>query len=134
MLRYSLEHIWVHETGDALVLGVSDYAVRMLGDVVFADLAQPGETVQTGGDFGLLESAKVASDLISPYTGVVQHVNTKALADLRMINRVPERDGWLIGLVPQRGAPVAQLLSAADYAAYTATLQQPEDDAGGADV
>ena len=79
-LKYSKSHEWVKEEDARCVIGISDFAQDALGDVVFVNLPEEGDTVTAGGAFGDVESVKTVSDLISPVTGRVAEVNT-LLAD-----------------------------------------------------
>ena len=74
-LRYTSEHLWVREDGDDVITGVTDFAQDQLGDVVYVEMPDVGETVRAGKPFGLVESAKAVSDLLAPVSGEVVRRN-----------------------------------------------------------
>ena len=111
-LQYSKSHEWVMTDGDVAVVGISDFAQDALGDVVFVNLPQEGDTVTAGEPFGDVESVKAVSDLISPLSGTVCAVNEELLDAPEMLNSDPY-GAWIIKVENVSGSE--ELLSASDY-------------------
>lgn len=113
--RYAKSHEWAKQDGDVVVVGISDHAQQELGDITFVELPAAGATVGAGGECGVVESVKAASDLYAPVGGEVVEVNT-ALEDApELINGEPYEGGWILKLKPSDPAELDALLSAADY-------------------
>ncbi|PRY65671.1 glycine cleavage system H protein [Vreelandella songnenensis] len=96
-LRYAKSHEWVLDHQDGTVsVGITDHAQEALGDVVFVELPEVGQTLTQGEEFGVIESVKAASDLYSPVTGEVIEVN-EALEDApETVNEAPYEGGWIM--------------------------------------
>ena len=121
-LKYTAEHEWVRVDGDTAVVGITDYAQRELGDVVFVELPAPGATVTQGETFGVVESVKAASDLYSPVGGEVLEANG-ALADTPdLVNKAPFGDGWMLKVRLADSADLDRLMDAAAYDSFVETL------------
>jgi len=120
-LLYGSEHLWIRREEDQglVTLGITDYAQDQLGEIVYVDLPQPGDTVAAGDEMGALESAKSVSDLISPVDGEVVEVNQALLDDPSPINHDPYGAGWMVRVRLEDGLPQG-LLSAAEYEALVA--------------
>lgn len=112
-LRYLETHEWVGEENGEAIVGISDYAQHSLGDIVYIDLPQVGDTFGPEEIFGVIESVKASSDLYTPVGGEVVAVNTALVDDQEPINKDPYGQGWLIRLKPS-GAE-GKLLDAAAY-------------------
>lgn len=112
--RYSKTHEWITVDGKTATVGISDFAQAQLGDVVFLDLPKPGRKVSKGETFGVIESVKAASDLYSPVTGTVAHVNENLTAHPELVNSDPYGEGWLLK-VDLAGAPPSDLMDEAEY-------------------
>ncbi len=95
-LRYAEDHEWTKQQGDTVVVGISDYAQDQLGDIVFVELPQVGDTFAKGDEFGTVESVKAVSELYMPIGGEVVAVNA-ALEDApELVNNEPYTGGWMI--------------------------------------
>jgi glycine cleavage system H protein len=118
-LRYSKEHEWLSDAQDGVsTVGITEHAANALGDVVFVQLPEVGDTVTAGDTCGELESTKSVSDLYSPVTGEVTEVNEDVASDPSLVNSEPFEGGWLFKVrVTQEPA---DLLSAAEYDAHIA--------------
>lgn len=118
-LRYSKEHEWLSpaEEGVATV-GITEHAANALGDVVYVQLPEVGDTVTAGESCGELESTKSVSDLYSPVTGEITEVNEDVVNDPSLVNSAPFEGGWLFK-VRVTDEP-ADLLSAAEYDGFIA--------------
>ncbi|POX37595.1 glycine cleavage system protein H [Streptomyces sp. Ru73] len=115
-LSYSKDHEWLRPAGNRATIGITDYAQRQLGDIVYVELPKRGETFEAGEPIGSLESVKAVSEIYLPVAGTVVEVNA-ALADSPDdINSDPYGDGWL--LVLQVSGNTDALLSAAEYEDY----------------
>ncbi|GLZ29931.1 glycine cleavage system H protein [Lentzea sp. NBRC 105346] len=118
-LLYTPEHEWVDwtpGTQDPLTCGITSYAADSLGDIVFVQLPEVGDHVESGKVCGELESTKSVSDLFSPVSGTVIAVNDAAVADPGLINSDPYGEGWLFRVEVERAEG---LLTAAKYAELT---------------
>ena len=114
-LQYSKSHEWVMTDGDVAVVGISDFAQDALGDVVFINLPQEGDSVTAGESFSDVESVKAVSDLISPLSGTVCAVNEELLDAPEMLNSDPY-GAWIIKVENVSGSE--ELLSASDYETF----------------
>jgi len=112
-LRYSAEHEWITDESPATV-GISEVAADALGEIVYVDLPEVGQTIEAGAVIGEVESTKSVSELYSPVTGEVVEVNSGAVDDPAVINSDPYGAGWLIKVAVTSEGP---LLSAEQYAA-----------------
>ena len=121
-LKYTAEHEWVHTTGTALRVGITDYAQEALGDIVFVTLPALGTEVTAGESFGEVESTKSVSDIYAPFTGTVTAVNDALDANPELVNSDPYGEGWMVEITPAAGVDAALDAAALlDAAAYTAT-------------
>ena len=116
-LKYSKSHEWIKMEDDVAVIGISDYAQDALGDVVFVNLPEEGDSVTAGEPFGDVESVKAVSDLISPVTGSVCAVNEELLDAPELLNEDPYA-AWIIKVEAIEGEE--ELLDAAAYEAHCA--------------
>lgn len=118
-LRYTEAHEWVREQGDGVVrVGITDHAQSQLGDVVFVQLPDVGDTVTAGAPLGEVESTKSVSEIYSPLSGEVVAVNERLADTPELVNTGPYGDGWMLELRVADGEQPA-LLDAAAYAAHT---------------
>ncbi len=117
-ILYTKEHEWIRFEGDTAVVGITDYALEQLGDVVFLELPEIGKTFKGGDSFGTVESTKTVSDLYCPVTGKVISANTPLCEDLESLTKDPYGQGWLIKLSGAQKS--ADLLSRDQYQAYIA--------------
>lgn len=117
-LKYSKSHEWIKMEGDVAVIGISDFAQDALGDVVFINLPEEGDSVAAGEAFGDVESVKAVSDLISPVSGAVCAVNEELLDAPELLNEDPY-GAWIIKV--ENVSETEELLDAAAYEAFCAT-------------
>jgi len=95
-VNYSTDHEWVKLSGDTAKIGISDYAQDQLGDIVFVELPDVGDSFGQGDEFGTLESVKAVSELYMPVGGEVTAIN-EALEDApELVNNDPYGEGWMI--------------------------------------
>ena len=117
---YSREHEWVINNGDGTVIvGITDYAQEMLTDIVFVDLPTVGDKVSADGIFGVVESAKAASDLYVPVSGTVIEINEALLDTPEIINKKPY-DAWMIKVEMSEPVESVELLDAQAYQEFCA--------------
>ncbi|AJF66054.1 glycine cleavage system protein GcvH [Streptomyces vietnamensis] len=115
-LKYSKDHEWVEVAGDRRVrVGITDFAQRQLGDIVFVDVPEVGRDVTAGEVFGTLESVKSVSELYAPVSGRVTAKNPELDSDPDLINSDPYGDGWIIEIETSGTGVPAGLLDAAQY-------------------
>jgi glycine cleavage system H protein len=115
-LKYTKDHEWIRADGADFTVGITDFAQRQLGDVVFVDLPEPGRTVKQGEAFGTIESVKAVSELFSPITGEVIATNPHLATHPEAVNSAPH-DTWMIRLKPANPAEMEGLLDASAYGA-----------------
>lgn len=114
-LKYTKDHEWVRIEGDNARVGITDYAQKQLGDVVYLELPDVGRTFNAGDVFGTIESVKAVSELYSPVTGEVVDVNSGIAQRPESVNTAPH-DTWMIVIKVTNPADMDGLL---DSAAYT---------------
>ncbi|MER7539863.1 glycine cleavage system protein GcvH [Streptomyces sp. NPDC097704] len=120
-LKYTKDHEWVERTGDKRVrVGVTDFAQKQLGDIVFVDVPSVGRDVEAGEPFGMVESVKSVSDLFAPVSGRVTSQNPDLESDPENVNTDPYGDGWIVEIeITGTGTGALDgLLDAAQYEAY----------------
>ena len=116
-LKYTKDHEWLKMEGDIAVVGISDFAQDALGDVVFINLPEVGDTITAGESFGDVESVKAVSDVNSPVTGVVVEVNEDLADSPENLNSDPY-GSWIIKV--EKITATEDLLDAAAYEAFCA--------------
>lgn len=113
-LKYSDEHVWVDDSVNPAIIGITEYAANQLGDLVFVELPEMEDRVEAGDEVVELESAKAVEPLVIPVSGVVKYVNQAAADDPGIINNDPYGEGWIIKVALDDDEP--GLLSAQQYA------------------
>jgi glycine cleavage system H protein len=116
-LYYSEEHEWVRIDDDVATIGITDYAQEQLGDIVYVDLPQVGEMVESGAVIGELESTKSVSDVFSPLSGEIMARNEALDGGAEVINSDPYGEGWLIKVRPSDEDATESLLTPEAYGA-----------------
>jgi glycine cleavage system H protein len=120
-LKYASSHEWVRLEADGTVtVGITDHAQEALGDVVFVELPQEGDTLAAGAEAGVVESVKAASDIYAPVGGEVIAVNAALEEEPETVNSDPYDAGWFYKLRPSDTAELDKLLSASDYEQHCA--------------
>jgi glycine cleavage system H protein len=114
-LRYTETHEWVRVGDDVAVVGLTDHAQSELGDIVYLELPPAGTDVSAGGEFGVVESVKAASDLYAPLSGKVVGVNDAATGDPALVNRDCYGEGWLVKVELKDASELENLKTAAEY-------------------
>jgi glycine cleavage system H protein len=116
-LKYTKDHEWVRINGDEATIGITDFAQRELGDIVYVDVNTIGETVEKEAIFGTVEAVKTVSDLFMPLSGEVLEMNTDIDAAPESVNNDPYGKGWMIKIKISNAAEIDTLLNVDDYKA-----------------
>ncbi len=120
-LYYSEEHEWVRLEDEIVIIGITDYAQEALGDIVYVQLPDAGESIEAGTVIGELESTKSVSDVFSPISGEIIARNDSLDGGPEVINSDPYGEGWLIKVRPSEEDPTAALMSAEAYTGLTSS-------------
>jgi len=115
-LRYTKEHEWVRLDGDVATIGITDYAQKELGDIVYVEVETEGDTLEENEVFGSVEAVKTVSDLFMPVAGEVVEVNEDLESDPELVNSNPYENGWMIKVKVTDVAQVEGLMTAQQYA------------------
>ena len=121
-LRYTKDHEWVRLDGEIAVVGISDYAQKQLGDVVYVELPAVGRSFAQGAEACTVESVKAASDVFAPVSGDVIEANSAVNDDPSLVNTDPLGKGWFIKLRVKDKGEFAKLMDEAAYAKYVEGL------------
>ncbi len=127
-LKYTETHEWVRIEGDTATIGITDYAVSQLSDLVHIELPEVGEHVEQDAPFGEIESVKTVSDLVSPLSGKVLSINEEVVSDVAILSRDPYEEGWLIKMRIEDATEVQTLLSFADYEEFVESEEEGEEE------
>ena len=122
MLKFSKDHEWVSVEGDIATIGITDFAQKALGDVVFIELPEVGKTLAAHADAAVVESVKAASDVYAPVSGTIVESNAALMADSTLVNTAPHTSGWFFKLKLSDPAELDQLMDQAAYDAFLQTL------------
>lgn len=117
-LRYTKDHEWVRLEGDRARVGITDYAQKQLGDIVFVELPPVGKAVRQGERVASVESVKAVGDVIAPLSGEVVEVNPALTASPDLVNKDPLGAGWLFAIRMTSPGEVEALLDATAYQAF----------------
>ena len=117
-LKYTKDHEWVKIDGATAKVGITDYAQKALGDVVYLELPEVGRTLKKGEVFGTIESVKAVSEVYSPITGEVVEVNTELKDHPELVNQEPYGKGWILKIRIADPKERAGLMDAAAYSGY----------------
>ena len=119
-LKYTKSDEWIRVNDDgSILMGITDYAQSQLGDMVFAEMQEAGQTIDADGECGVIESVKAASEVYMPVAGEIIEANSGIEASPETINADPYGDGWLIKIKPSDASSLEALM---DSAAYEAKL------------
>jgi len=114
-LMYTKDHEWTKADGDVVTIGITDYAQGELGDVVYVELPESGESVEKDESFGTIEAVKAVADLFCPLSGEITEINEELENDPEIINKDPYGEGWMVKIKLSDTAQLDELMSAADY-------------------
>ena len=114
-LKYTKDHEWLRIDGDAGYVGITDFAQKELGDIVFVEIETQGQSLAREEAFGTIEAVKTVSDLYMPVSGKVLEVNDQLENSPEVINQDPYEKGWMIKLEIENKEEVEQMLNASAY-------------------
>jgi glycine cleavage system H protein len=116
-LRYTKDHEWIKLEGNTATIGITDFAQRELGDIVYVEVETVGKALDSGAVFGTVEAVKTVSDLFLPVSGTITELNPVLAGKPELVNNDPYGEGWMIRMTVNNPADVNNLLDAAGYAA-----------------
>ncbi|MBW2488129.1 MAG: glycine cleavage system protein GcvH [Deltaproteobacteria bacterium] len=119
-VRYAKSHEWARSEGDTIKVGISDYAQDQLGDIVFVELPEVGDTFDQGEEFGTVESVKAVSELYMPVAGEVVAINDTLEDAPEKVNNTPYGDGWMLEVKADNPPEMDDLM---DNNAYVESLK-----------
>ena len=114
-LRYTKDHEWVKLIGDTATVGITDFAQKELGDIVYVEVETIGKQLNAGDVFGTVEAVKTVSDLYLPISGIISELNPDLSKSPELVNDDPYDKGWMIKMKVNNAADVEKLLDAAAY-------------------
>jgi len=119
-LRYTKDHEWVSLDGTTATIGITDFAQRELGDIVYIDINAKGKPLAAHEIFGTVEAVKTVSDLFLPLAGTITEINPLLDAKPELVNSDPYGDGWMVKMTITDVADFEKLMSAEAYSASVA--------------
>ena len=114
-LKYTKDHEWIRMEEEFAYIGITDFAQKELGDIVFVEITEDGERVEAGDVFGSVEAVKTVSDLFMPITGEIVEVNEELDTQPELVNSDPYGKGWMVKIKIESGSDEGELLSSDDY-------------------
>ena len=114
-LKYADTHEYVKEENGLLKIGVSEFAIDQLGDIVFVELADQGKTLEKGETFGTIESVKAVEEVYLPFSGEIVSVNEGVIDNPELLQNDPIGEGWLVILKPKAEVSIADLMTSEEY-------------------
>ncbi|MCL6523572.1 MAG: glycine cleavage system protein GcvH [Thermoflavifilum sp.] len=114
-LRYTQEHEWIAVEGDMATVGITDFAQRELGDIVYVDIPTAGKELDAHASFGTVEAVKTVSDLYMPVKGTILEINPRLNESPELVNQDPYGEGWMIKIKISDPEQLKQLLNAQQY-------------------
>ncbi len=120
-LRYTGDHEWALLEGDVVTVGITDYAQRTLGEIVYVEIPSEGDVFKKGEVLGAVESTKAVSELFCPVSGKVVETNEVLVDSPDTINGSPYKDGWVVRLIPEDASSVEELMGAEAYEKFLET-------------
>ena len=121
--RYTKEHEWVKLEGGEAVVGITDFAQKQLGDIIFVELPEVGKKLGAHDPIGTIESVKSVSDVFAPVAGEIVAANGELVQAADLINQDPHGKGWIVRLRLADKAAIEALMTAADYEKYLEGLE-----------
>ena len=119
-LLYTEDHEWIRVEGENGYIGITGFATRQLGDVVFVELPETGEEFEQGEAFGVVESVKTVADLYMPVGGKVIGINDRLLDEPEVVNESPHDEGWMITIEISDPDELDDLMDSDEYEEHTA--------------
>jgi glycine cleavage system H protein len=118
-LKYTKDHEWIKIEGDTATVGITEFAQRELGDIVFVDINAKGKALSANEIFGTVEAVKTVSDLYLPVSGTITEINPELEANPEYVNQDPYGKGWMIKMTISNSSELSELLDAAAYQELT---------------
>ena len=118
-VKYSKEHEWIKLDGDTAIIGITEHATEMLGDIVFVELPEIGSSVVKDGNAGVVESTKAASDIYTPVSGEIIENNQAIVDDPAKVNNDPENDAWFFKLRITNKSEMDSLMNKEEYEKFS---------------
>jgi glycine cleavage system H protein len=115
-LKYTKDHEWVRIDGDIAIIGITEFAQKELGDIVYVEVETVGETIEAGAVFGTVEAVKTVSDLFMPISGEILEFNEELESSPEMVNDSPYEEGWMVKVKITGDLP-SDLMDATEYGA-----------------
>jgi glycine cleavage system H protein len=115
-LKYTKDHEWISIDGDTATIGITEFAQRELGDIVYVEIETVGKTLEAEAVFGTVEAVKTVSDLFLPVAGTITEVNSALAATPELVNSDPYGQGWMIKMKVKNAADIQELMDADAYA------------------
>lgn len=116
-LKYSKEHEWVKVEGDTATIGITEFAQKELGDIIYVDIETLGEEIEQNEIFGSVEAVKTVSDLFMPISGEIIEINALLADQPELVNTAPYGDGWMVKIKITDASQVESLLDSEAYQA-----------------
>lgn len=114
-LKYTPDHEWLKVDGNIAVVGITDYAQKELGDIVYIEVETVGETIEKGEPFGTIEAVKTVSDMFMPVSGEVLEFNEELTSNPELVNQDPYDKGWVVKIKISDPTQINDLLDATAY-------------------
>ena len=114
-LRYTKDHEWIKLDGNVATIGITDYAQRELGDIVYVEVETIGKPLETGAVFGTVEAVKTVSDLFLPASGTITELNPALANAPELVNTDPYGEGWMVKMTVDNPADIESLLDSTGY-------------------
>ena len=114
-LKYTKDHEWIKVDGNVVTIGITDFAQKELGDIVYVEIESDGEELEQGDVFGTVEAVKTVSDLFMPISGKVIEINENLESEPEIVNSDPYGKGWMIKVEIADASGLDAMLSADDY-------------------
>ena len=121
-LKYADTHEYVKEENGLLKIGVSEFAIDQLGDIVFVELEEKGTTLKKGDTFGTIESVKAVEEVYVPFSGTIIERNDLVIENPEILQNDPINDGWLLIIKPEKDFSIEQLMSSGEYKSKVAPI------------
>lgn len=121
--HYTKDHEWVKRQGDQATIGITDFAQKQLGDVVYLEFPDVGTHFEFHQSIGVIESVKAVSDIYSPISGEVTEVNEGLNDSPEIVNNDPHGEGWIVRLKIKEEAELEKLMSVTEYEKYLEGLE-----------
>ena len=114
-LKYADTHEYIHEENGLIKIGVSEFAIDQLGDIVFVELVEKGEVLKKGETFGTIESVKAVEEVYLPFSAEIIEKNQEVIDNPEILQNDPINDGWLILVKPEENFSLENLMSSEEY-------------------